>query len=212
MSRVNSQLRLLYNWFLRNKNRTLDQQHIVLIASNCNGACILHDLGIQFNSPFVNLWIGPEGFLKLCENLEYYMAQPLVFINEDAVDYPIANLGDIKIHFQHYSSAKKASECWERRKNRMGLLPAGNRQPNEFYYLFTDRDGCTEEDLKRFDALPYPNKKVFTHIPHPEIVSSHYISGFELDGQVGQCMEFRNRWTWKKYYDSFDYVKWLQKK
>lgn len=43
----------------------------------------------------------------------------------------------------------------------------------------------------------------------PDIKSAVYIRGFENDISVGNCMDFRSKFSWKKYYDDFDYVKWF---
>lgn len=35
------------------------------------GAFICHDLGFQFRTPFVNLWLKLRDFIKYLENIEY---------------------------------------------------------------------------------------------------------------------------------------------
>lgn len=59
--------------FLSKQRKRLVNKDICLIASNCNGAMILHDLGLQFKSPFVNLWLRPKDFIKLLSSLREYM-------------------------------------------------------------------------------------------------------------------------------------------
>lgn len=81
---------------------------------------------------------------------------------------------------------------------------------NNLFVLMTGRDGCTEEILKEFDALPYPNKAVFTHIPMPHIKSAVYLPGFEKKGAVGNGDVFVNNYSGKKHFDYFDYVKWFK--
>lgn len=77
MSRIAGRLRPMRNKALRKK---LNNTSFSLIASNCNGAFILHDLGVRFNSPFVNLWVKPQDFLKMLEDLKGYMDAPLVSV------------------------------------------------------------------------------------------------------------------------------------
>ncbi len=198
MGRINNILRKIYNKLLRSK---LHNKTITLIASNCTGAAMLHDLNLQFNSPFVNLWLLPKDFIKFCERIDHYVAQNLTFIEEPGIDYPVGLLGDIKIFFQHYSSKEEAFETWNRRKLRI--------DKRNIFIMFTDRDGCDYEDLVRFDHLKFQNKVVFVHIPQPDIKSSYYIPGFENDNCVGQLLYFKNRYTYKKYYDSFNFVQWF---
>ena len=197
--RVNHFLRYFYN----KKNRMrLRNKDISLISSNCNGGIILHDLNLRFNSPFVNLWLKPKDFIRMCEHLDYYMnIDHFQFIDEEGVSYPIGLLDDIKIYFQHYSSKEEAETAWNRRKKRMNM--------NKLFFLFSDRDGCEYEDIKRFDNLSYKNKKIFVNKTYPEIKSAIHIPGFEENDSVGYCMNFKNNHSGYRYLDSFDYVKWF---
>jgi len=170
-----------------------------VIASNCNGALILHDLGEQFRSPFVNLYLEPTDFVKYLQNMTAYNQMELGFITTDK-PYPVGKLSDITIHFMHYHSEQEAKAKWKERLQRLNL--------DNLFIIMTDRDGCTEQDLQDFDQLPFKHKVVFTHKPYPEIKSSFYIKGFEKQGQVGDLFEFSG-WNGQKYYDQFDYVSWF---
>ena len=75
--------------------------------------------------------------------------------------------------------------------------------------MFNDCAGCTDEDLKEFDELPYKNKIAFVHKEKPEIASTYYIKGFENEESVGILSRYLNNHTGKRYYDDFDYVKWF---
>ena len=77
------------------------------------------------------------------------------------------------------------------------------------FFLFSDRDGCTYDDLKEFDALPYRNKAVFCHKEYPDIKSAVYIRGFENKDCIGNCAKYRSKFSIKKYYDDFDFVSWF---
>lgn len=187
--------------FLMKQRQRLINKDICLIASNCNGGTILHDLGLQFKSPFVNLWIKPKDYLKLLKSLPQYMETDIKFISEEGVTYPVGLLDDVKIYFQHYKSEEEAKEKWVERTKRMNY--------DKLFILFTDRDGCTENDLEDFDHLPYENKAVFVNNPHPNIKSAVYIKGFEKEKSVGMCMNYKNKLSYKKYYDDFDYVAWF---
>lgn len=74
----------------------------------------------------------------------------------------------------------------------------------------TERDGCTEDDIKNFDALPHKNKVVFVHKPMPEYKSAVYLPGTELDGVDGQWVRpltsYKGSLTGRRYIDDFDYV------
>ena len=40
--------------------KTGDTKVPSVVCNNCNGAMVLHEFGLPFNSPFVNLWIPPS--------------------------------------------------------------------------------------------------------------------------------------------------------
>jgi len=184
----------------RNRKRLIDD-NFSIISSNCNGGVILHDLGLRFNSPFVNLWISPKDFIKLLNNLDEYLSYKLLPLQKTELNYPVGILGDIIIHFQHYSSFSEAKEKWEQRLKRIVR--------NNIFIMFTDRDGCTYEDLLLFDKLDYPNKVVFVCRPYKDIKSSFYIRGFEREKSVGVLTEYRNSNLGRRYIDDFDYVRWF---
>ena len=184
--------------------KRLKNRDFSLISSNCNGALILHDLGLRFNSPFVNLWIRPKDYIKMLKDLKGYMESDLVFVNEEGISYPIGLLKDIKVYFQHYSSREEALKKWNERKNRINY--------DNLFVIFTDRDGCTIEDIKEFDNIEsIKNKVVFTHSRTNDIDSAVYIKGFENEDEVGNLYEYMTPRKIKKYYDQFDYVRWFNR-
>lgn len=185
----------------RNQARLRNQTPCV-IASNCTGAFILHDLGLQFRSPFVNLYLEPSDFIAYLRDIPHYQAQPLTFVENSGKSYPVGKLGDLTLHFMHYHSEKEAAEKWQTRTARMDL---GN-----LFVMMTERDGCTYQNLQDFDRLPFANKVVFTHKPYPEIASSFYIKGFENQGEVGDLFEYQG-FNGRRYYDQFDYVDWFNR-
>ena len=201
MSILNTATRSIINIFNR---RRLINKNPSIIASNCNGACICHDLGIRFNSPFVDLWIKPSDFIILLNNLKYYMNISITFVKEEGISYPVGQLGDIRIYFQHYKTEDEARNKWEERKKRLDY--------DNLYIMFSDRDGCTYEELRNFNSLPYAHKVVFTNKPYPEFKSVFYIEGFENKPSVGILTTFKNKYGGRKYYDAFDYVSWLNQR
>ena len=172
-----------------------------IIASNCNGGIISHDLGLQFRSPFINLWLKPKEYIKLLQNLKEYMQYELTFIKEDGIDYPIGLLKDVRIYFMHYETEEIAKEKWEARAKRLNY--------DNLFILFTDRDECSLEDMEAFDNLPYKNKVIFVNKERPNIKSSYYIKGFENEESVGKLGIYIDEKSGKRYLDLFDYVEWF---
>ncbi|OOH85798.1 exopolysaccharide biosynthesis protein [Pasteurellaceae bacterium 15-036681] len=185
----------------RNQKR-LKNSEFSVISSNCNGALILHDLGQKFNSPFVNLYLEPNDFIKYLQNISHYMQSELIFEKTER-PYPVGKLDDIVIYFMHYHSEQEAKEKWIERATRINM--------DNLFVIFTDRDGCSYQNLVDFENLPYPNKVVFTHKHYPELKSAFYIKGFEQSHQVGDLFDYAGFFG-KKYYDQFDYVEWFNHK
>lgn len=198
MKRIKNNIRKIYNKIIVKKLKNKD---FSIISSNCNGAFLLHDLGLKFNSPFVNLYIKPNDFIKFLSNITHYLDCEMTFIDEPGITYPIGVLDDIRIYFQHYSNKEIAKEKWYERSKRINF--------NNLFIMFTDRDGCSYKNLCDFDALPYKNKVVFTHIPYPELQSAYYLKGWESEPSVGMCFDYKSIFSIKKHYDDFDYINWF---
>lgn len=209
INRIKKKMYLSWNpWFREHivnphNRKRLTNHDVSIFCNNCVGAVIAHDLGLQFQSPFVNLWLYPKDYIKFCENMQHYLNCTLSFTSprEEDVKYPVAMLDDITIYFQHYHTEEEARSNWDKRKERINH---GNIR-----CLLIERDGCTKEDLIRFASLPYPTASL-VHIPMPEIRNTHYIHGFENDGQVGDMIPFRKKhYFGSRYFDDFDYIGFL---
>ena len=192
--------RIIVNHINRNKLKNKD---FSLISSNCNGAFISHDLDLKFLSPTVNLFFFPGDFIKFVENLDFYLQQELQFIDNKNYNYPVGILKDIQIHFMHYKNKEDAKLQWEKRCKRI------NRK--NIFIMMTDRDGCSEDMIRRFDELPYKNKVIFTNKEYKQFPSAFHISGFDNGPSVGHLFKFQNTFG-KKYFDNFDYIKWFNNK
>ena len=191
--------REVYNLSLRHK---LKNTSFSLLTNNCCGGYIMHDLGVQFNSPFINLWLKPCDFIKYLENIEHYTEAKLYFVSSE-YDYPVAQLNDITIYFAHYKSEEEAQTKWIERQSRIDT--------NNLYVIMLQSNGWQYEDLVRFDNLPIKNKVIFTYKKYPEIDSSFYIKGFEEKEDVGTCGYYTKWYSILKNYDCFPLVNWFNK-
>ena len=206
LSKIRSAINKIQRIFINRRLKSRLQNHgMTVISANCVGAFILHDLNEPFNSPFVNLYLSPNDFVRYLQNIEFYQRQSLTFIQSEK-PYPVAKLADLKIHFMHYRNSQEAQQKWLARSARMNL--------DNLFIMMTDKDdaqGIAYEDLAAFDQLPFKNKVVFTRKPYPEFKSAFYIKGFEKQNQVGDLFTFSG-WNGVKYYDQFDYVAWFNGK
>jgi len=155
-------------------------------------------MGCIFNTPTVNLYFKPEDFLKFLKEPIQYLNSEVTEVFEEGISYPIGQLMDIKIYFMHYKSFAEAKDKWEERSKRIDL--------SDIFVMMTDRDGCTYEQLKKFDNLPYEKKVVYTCKPYPEIKSSYYIPGFEEQGEVGILSDWKPQFWRRRWLDDYDYV------
>lgn len=206
LSKIRSAINKIQRIFINRRLKSRLQNHgMTVISANCVGAFILHDLNEPFNSPFVNLYLSPNDFVRYLQNIEFYQQQSLTFIQSEK-PYPVAKLADLKVHFMHYRNSQEAQQKWLARSARMNL--------DNLFIMMTDKDdaqGIAYEDLAAFDQLPFKNKVVFTRKPYPEFKSAFYIKGFEKQNQVGDLFTFSG-WNGVKYYDQFDYVTWFNGK
>lgn len=186
------------------KRFRLKNRKPTIISSNCNGEFIYYDMRLQFLSPTINLSFDMNDYVKMLENLPWYMEQQIVPYEDSRFDYPTGMLGDIEIRFNHYDSFEQAVAKWEERKKRIDW--------DNLFILGIDGDNCTYESLQRFDKLPYKNKVIFTHKPYPEIKSAFYIKGFEKKESVGVLLYFKKKFLVRRYLDDFDYVSFLNGK
>lgn len=116
------------NKLLKKWQSKLTNKDFTLITQNCIGGVIYDDLGMQFSSPTINMFIEDDNFVKLVENLEHYMSIKPKKVTDCYVDpidnnikYPIIKIDDIKINCLHSKDCKQAIEDWERRRKRINL-------------------------------------------------------------------------------------------
>ena len=73
----------------------------------------------------------------------------------DNIHYPVAQLGDIEIHFLHYDSIENAIIKWENRKKRMKNI-------NDCIVKMCDRDLFDASIGERFLNLNFKIKNILT--------------------------------------------------
>ncbi|WP_028515425.1 DUF1919 domain-containing protein [Ruminococcus flavefaciens] len=106
----------------------IKDKDFTLIAQNCIGGVIYSQLGIEFKSPTINMFIEDENFVKLVDNLPYYLSTKPYPIEDSYIDpidssicYPKIGVGDIELCCLHYKDCKSAIAAWERRCKRINL-------------------------------------------------------------------------------------------
>ena len=188
--------------YLDIKRKKLKNKNPTVFSSNCNGAMILHDMQCRYNSPFVNLFIGAEDFLKFLKSPEDYLNTEPVEISSD-MPFPVGRVKDITVYFMHYKSFDEARLKWVERSKRVDM--------DNLFIMMTDKNGCKENHIAEFDKLPYKNKVIFTHIPYPKYKSAYYIKGFENEKECGILSDDKPGFFKRRWLDDFDYVKFFNR-
>lgn len=143
------------------------KQEFVVISNNCWGGYIYTRLGKTYNTPFVGLYLYGPDYIRLLENFDQYMNLTLSFTPVSKwiagpVTYPIGLLGDVEIHFLHYTSQQQAEEKWTRRLSRMRQVP----DKENYYFKFCDREIIDSNLISRFHELPFAHKLSFGIRPY----------------------------------------------
>lgn len=126
-----------------------------IFACNCWGGLLYHRLKFPFLSPFINLYVEDEDFLRFLNMPRSYMDKEIEYHRADydeylGKEYPVGMCGDIEMHFNHYKDFSQAKENWERRKKRI-------HWDNIFVMMYTEKKSVAE----LFSQLPYKKKICF---------------------------------------------------
>ncbi|WP_026519137.1 DUF1919 domain-containing protein [Butyrivibrio sp. FCS006] len=137
----------------------LKNKDFTLLTNDCMGGVILRDLGQEFRSPMIDLFIRPNDFVKFLEDFDIYIKLDIREVYYD-LDYPVGMLGDIPIFFKNYLSFDEAITKW---KERIATINYEN-----IVVVMSEQEGCTHDTLERFEKLPYEKKVCFTEKNYPE--------------------------------------------
>ncbi|MEY8375835.1 DUF1919 domain-containing protein [Lachnospiraceae bacterium 56-18] len=132
----------------------LKRSNISIISDNCWGGIVYHSLGLECLSPFKNLFVEEDDYIRLLDNLTWYMEQPLTFEcfgmdKHVPTRYPIMTLGDVRIHCNHETDPIAAIEKWDRRRKKINY-------DNLFVEMYSER----ADIIERFLALNNYKKKL----------------------------------------------------
>jgi uncharacterized protein (DUF1919 family) len=177
-----------------------------IISSNCIGSKLYQLMNLPYTTPCVGLYFFAPCFLKFITNLREYLHEDLQKIDESQYlegnenrkthkMYPIGRLGDIEIHFMHYSSWNEAVQKWNTRAKRINF--------ERLFFIFTDKDLCDYSILSSFDQLSYPKKVCFTAKKYI-LRSCVQIPFYDKCDYVGDLST-----NYHLFNNTFDFVKWF---
>ena len=137
-----------------------------IISNNCWAGSVYRWLNLPYMTPTAGLYFFAEDYVKFLSNLRYYCSIEVQELDlkdskyKDIIEkkgqqnVPLGKLDDVEIVFLHYPTFAEAKEKWERRCKRICWenLIVKNAEMN----------GCTPEQIKAFDKLPFDRKFIFT--------------------------------------------------
>lgn len=185
----------------RNKNN-----YPSIISRNCIGGAVYHDLGMRFYSPTINLWMQQKDFNLYIKHIRDFSKNGRLVRVGTQEQYPVGdlecNVGKIRIYFQHYKNFNEAKRKWIERSSRINF--------DNIFLVDELRDEWSLDDIRDFNKLPYPkvlfnsNKKLNSRI---NIYEFHINSKKPFYG--GQILEYPNKFSIKRWYQEFNWAKFL---
>lgn len=197
--------RAAYNDKKRKKNKNPNP---TIITNNCIGGIIYHDLGLQFTSPTINLYFQKSAdFFAFVNDIKYYVEQTPRQVYEEDKKYPIGEFekdgNKLRVYFMHYKTFEEAVAKWKERGKRINY-------DNLFIIVeYPEELRNTDEAYKNFKNIKYKNKRMITNpvgFKDSEIVKS---SLYNKKFFFGKILRYKNRFSKKRYLDSFDYLSFL---
>ena len=153
--------------FAKVRHKKLKNTDFTIISNNCWGGMVSESYDLPKESPTVGMFFMADEYIKFLGDIKGYTSKELTFIPAEQSrhaaelrrdkrfgSYPIGVLDDVEIAFLHYHSEQEAKEKWERRCARINW--------DRLIVKFNDQNGCTEEHVRAFSAMPFENKLFFT--------------------------------------------------
>lgn len=170
------------------------------IFSNCCwGGITYNKLGMQFYSPFINMFLDCQDYLKILGEPKKYMNSPMELVKYAYAPkrlYPVCDLNGVRLHFNHYSSYVEALELWEKRKERINW-------DNIFIMMYTEDKG----EAEMFTELKHKKKVCFVPFETTQeslfYIDREYLVGNDKDVPFYDLINGL-AWGMYKYYDILD--------
>lgn len=161
-----------------------------IISSNCFAGRIMQDLGMQYNTPTLGLYIWASDYIEFLKHLKFYLTEAkITFVQNSKYSlgderrknwkhwYPVGLLDNkVEIHFLHYHTEEEAAEKWYRRASRVNF--------DKLIVIGMEQNLCTEQEIVDFDRLPF-EKKYFFSTKSIRNNSNIFMKEFRSNGEVG---------------------------
>ena len=182
------------------RRRRLIRTDFTIISNNCWGGHCYEYFGLPKQSPTVGAFFFASDYIKFVKRIRQYLSKEIIFIDVEKskhydflkkrnINCPIGVLDDVEIFFLHYPNKKIAKEKWNRRVKRVNW--------ENLIFKFSQMNECSLQNLKDFDALDLPGKKLmFVNKPNMGFKCGVYYPGYEHDLTIDN-----DTFYWNKYLD-----------
>ena len=207
LTKLNIQLRERLNPLFAPIRRSMikNPESLTILSNNCWGGHVYRYFGIPYNSPTVGMYFYAEDYIKFLSNLKYYLGVDMKIISptesvhyedlkknhKDSLNKPIGRIDDVEIVFLHCHSDEEALTKWNRRKARMNL--------NNLVVKMSEMNQCSEELVRKFDALPYERKFIFTTKDYglkSQVIFKEWIGKGEIKNDTSKFRKYVNLENW----------------
>ena len=195
--------------YLNTQRARLKNHTPTIIANNCIGGFIYRDLNLKYYSPTIDLQIFHRDYMRFIGRMEEYLRCEMVEVFDEKFSYPIGELRlddeFIRIYFPHATSFEEAKAKWVERCKRVDM--------DNLYivFLYGKYLSPRSAEYKRFRAIPYPNKVMLTF---PIGIFDRNVVPFfskRLIDIPGQILKYPHLYSKKRYFNRFDFVKFLNR-
>ncbi|EMQ4491061.1 DUF1919 domain-containing protein [Escherichia coli] len=154
-------------------DKILITRPFAIVSNNCWGYRLYKNIGLEYNTPFIGLYITASDFVEMCINLEHFLSRDIVesdFINTEH-NFPVAFVDGVKIYFMHYNSRAEAMDKWNRRIKRLQSFISSHGL-DRVVFKMCDRDG-SYMDVMKFNELKIKRTISFTSKENKGLVESN---------------------------------------
>ena len=199
-----------YFYHLLISSRIKDKD-VSIIANDCVGGVIYHDMGLRFLSPTINLFFeSVDDYLEFLSDLRTYTTILPIQVEREDLNYPVGKIvnGDksVIVHFMHYKSFEEAVSKWTERCKRINFN-------NIFVILQVANEyGPKKKDIERFDSFDFKKKLLITGDKCEH--NYDYICKFDIyrnNYYPGKILSYTNFFSVKRILDKTHYYKYLIK-
>ena len=167
----------------------LEEREFTVLSNDCWGQALYEGYGLPLQTPLAGSGMYADCFIRFLSDIEGYLRSPLRFVRNtrhvalgrvrnQRWPWPIAVLReDVEVHFLHHRSEDACRRVWEAGCEKLQLKRIAVK-------FSVDKDGATEEHVRRFAAMPFERKLLISRNHHPGIACAVEIPNYVANGAV----------------------------